>query len=161
MGKIDLSGFKLNLREFFIKEAAILVKSYKSLMSQGRGVKMDAAPSNAASTIKSKGKNLWLVNTGETKNRGFESDATENSMTVEASGKRHSGNYLYKGKKKRHTGANPTYEELFEFHNQKNYSGIFGDKLPVGSQLPKRLEKEVKKQIDEFLKAKIPPEIHL
>ena len=143
MGKI-----KINLKSFFEREAKILIKAYKNLMSRRQGVRLDSAPHNKASTIKRKGKDHWLVDSGNLRDKGFESKTTKISLEVYASRKPHKNR------------NDVSYEELFKLHNQKGYSGIFGE-LPVGSGLEKRLIKELDAQIIPQLKALLPKTIHI
>lgn len=138
---------KLNLLSFFAKEAKNLRTVYKRLLSNKRGIANDTAPSNAPSTVRKKGKNHWLIDTAETKNKGILYDAKNDGFKVYASDKTHSGAYLYKGQRKRRKNSEISYREIFELHNQKNYSGIFGDELPAQSKFPDRFERELLRQI--------------
>lgn len=134
---------KINLKKFFTKEATknIIGKpntsypTYKSLMRMKKGIKLDAAPPNKPSTVAKKGKNHWLVDTGKTMNSGFKFTAKPRSLRVYASSEKHS----LKPKA-------PSFKNIFEWHNAERYSGIF-QKLPVGSQFPERLVREVGRQI--------------
>lgn len=130
MGKI-----KYNFKVFFEKEAKILIRKYKSLITQKRGIRDDSAPANKPSTIKQKGFDHWLLDTGDLRANGFDSDAQSMELTVFA-------------KKERHRGSRVSYEQLFEWHTKK-YSGIFG--LPIGSQFQQRLYREYFRQTQEHL----------
>ncbi len=142
------------------------MRGYKTLITKKRGVRQDDAPSNAASTIAAKGKDHWMINTGETKRRGFKSISRPNSLTVFAPGQRHSGKRVYMGVPGGHKGQKagvrrprterrivkyntkrppPTYRQLFRWHNQEGYSGVYGQ-LPVNSRFNTRFSKEVIKQ---------------
>lgn len=153
----------VNLKVFFDKEAKTIIASYKSLLTKKQGVSLDPAPKNAPATIRKKGKDHWLVDTGETRREGFAFITQPTRMVIYASGKKHSGRYTQMlvpegGKKKRgqwqiptrkvirQGKSKPTYRQIFRWHNQKGYSGIFG-KLPVGSGFPKRFVAEVVKQL--------------
>lgn len=146
---------KVRLRPFFEREAKTLTREYKKLITTRKGVSLDKAPNNAAATIKQKGFNHWLVNTGETKNKGFRHKAHNKGFKVFANPAKHSGRYLYVKHKngepvetviKRSKNSKATYEDIFDWNNQKNYSGVF-EFLPVGSRMPQRLDKELAKQI--------------
>jgi hypothetical protein len=155
-----MAKFKLNLKSFFAKEGNTIVKSYKRLLSTKRGVENDSAPPNAASTVKKKGFSHWLQDTGETKKEGFKSKTTSSRLLIFASGKRHSGKYTSGGKRKTRSGSKPTYRELFEYHNKDRYSGVFGQ-LPVGSNTIKKLDKEVTKQLNEYIDKNFPKRIRI
>lgn len=150
-----------NLTAFFNKEAQTLIKSYKRLLSIRRGIRQDNAPSNKKSTIRKKGKDHWLQDTKETTKKGFEYNAKPKSMIVYASKASHSGRSSYKGNVK-YRNKNPlSYEEIFAKHNQKGYSGIFGDELPANSKFPDRLSKELVRQAQNILKDKLPKKVKL
>jgi len=153
----------VNLKVFFDKEAKGIIASYRRLLTMKQGVSLDPAPHNAPATIRKKGKDHWLVDTGETKREGFEFITTPNRLVIYASGKKHSGRYtqmlvpegsqrkrgqwrIPTRKVTRQGKSRPTYRQIFRWHNQKNYSGIFG-KLPVGSKFPQRFVAEVVKQL--------------
>jgi len=129
-----------NLRNFLQREGLTLIKSYQRLMATRKGISLDPAPNNAASTIKRKGKNHWMVDTGKLKRQGFKMLAWPMRLKVYASEDVHT-----RGKKRA-----VTYEDLFNWHNQghdgKRYSGVF-DKFPAGSKFPDRLSTEVYKQM--------------
>lgn len=154
-------AFKLKLKNFFIKESKTLIKSYKGLISKKKGVAMDRAPSNKPSTVKKKGKDHWLVDTGETKERGFAFQATDTKMRVFAPDEKHSGRSTYitrrggqpTGKKIYKSMNPPTYLQLFAWHNTAGgrYSGVF-QKVPVGSLLFDRLDTEIEKQFNSYIK---------
>lgn len=142
MAKFSNFKPKINLKKFFRVEAIknIIGKpntqfpTYKSLLNKKKGIRLDSAPNNKEATRKAKGKNHWLVNTGNTMNKGFKFDAKPKSLRVFASKEKHSLN------------KKVTYEQIFKWHNADRYSGIF-QKLPVGSKFPERLVREVGKQI--------------
>ena len=149
----------INLKSFFQKEIKRNIvgttgqsaPSYKSLVHRHKkGVLLDRAPSNALSTIKKKGRDHWMRDTGDLAKNGFGSWAKKHTMRVYASQTRHSGlsTYVKKdGKKVKHKKKNPpTYYQLFSWHNAQGYSGVF-QQLPKGSQFPKRMEKEIMKQL--------------
>ena len=133
------------VKTFFTKEGKNLIRQYQRLITIGRGVKNDDAPHNKPSTVKKKGKDAWLQNTGETKKSGFKMRATDNRLLVFASGDRHSG-------------GRATYREIFEWHNAKGYSGVFGQ-LPVDSKMPERFSREVHRQLNEHIKKTLPKKI--
>ena len=143
MAKFVTAKFRprINLKKFFTKEATknIIGKprtsfpTYKSLMNKKKGIRLDKAPRNSPTTIAMKGKDHWLVDTGETMNNGFKFTAKARSLRVYASTSKHSQ-------------SNKTYKQIFEEHNAERYSGVF-QKLPVGSKFPERMVREVGKQI--------------
>ncbi|MDD5220151.1 MAG: hypothetical protein PHV11_06275 [Candidatus Bipolaricaulis sp.] len=140
---------KLDLTAFFQREARTIISRYKSLITQKRGVAMDDAPHNKPSTVKRKRKDHWMVDTGELNRSGFDFRVRPTELLIFASGKRHSGkrSYMTKaGKRISYSNSHPTYRQLFKWHNQKGYSGVFG-KLPTGSQFPKRLVTEIVAQL--------------
>jgi hypothetical protein len=154
-----MAKVRLNFKKFFTKEAKKNIigspttsyPTYKSLMNTKRGINLDHAPSNALSTQKKKGKDHWLVSTGETMKTGFKFGAKPLKLIVFASGKKHSGKYLYGGGSRVGKAKNPpTIRQLFRWHNQQEYSGVF-HKLPRGSQFFKRLAKEADKQVTKQL----------
>ncbi|MBL4896304.1 MAG: hypothetical protein JKY75_05470 [Erythrobacter sp.] len=158
-----MARIKLNFKIFFTKEAKknIIGKpttsypTYASLLNSKRGINLDSAPRNKKSTIKTKGKDHWLVSTKETMKKGIKFGAQPLRLSVFASGKKHSGKYLYAGGSKRGKSKNPpTYRSLFRWHNQEHYSGIF-NKLPRGSQFFKRLQKECDRQVERELKKQV------
>ena len=69
-----MAKVRLNFKRFFTNEAkkniigspTTTYPTYKSLMNTKRGINLDHAPKNAKSTQKKKGKDHWLVSTGET-----------------------------------------------------------------------------------------------
>ena len=61
---------KFNLRNFLAREGHTLIKSYQRLMQVKQGISLDPAPHNAAATIKRKGKDHWMVDTGKLKQIG-------------------------------------------------------------------------------------------
>ena len=144
MAKFGSFRPRINLKKFFTKEAVrnIIGKpttnfpTYKSLIQKKKGIRLDKAPKNAKSTIKRKGNDHWLVETGATMKNGFKYTAKQRSLRVYASQDKHPK----KVKKK------PTYKQIFEWHNAERYSGVF-QKLPVGSKFPDRLVREVGRQI--------------
>ena len=129
---------------------------YKRLLTSGHGILNDDAPKKEKNNRKP-----WLINTGETRQKGIERRNGKLSMTVYASTKKHSGRtrYITKAGKVRTGQAKhrPTYRQLFEYHNQgrssasgDQYSGIF-NLLPLGSDFPDRLRREVALQINREL----------
>ena len=154
----------LNLKKVFDRESMILIRSYKTLLTRKRGVRQDDAPANALSTILNKGKDHWLVDTSETKTNVFKRRTSSLSMEVYSSESKHSGTRTYYGVKGGHKGkkrgvrrpreekrivkskSRPKYSEIMQWHNQKNYSGIFGGKWPVGSKAPERIGAEILRQ---------------
>ena len=154
-------AFKLKLKNFFIRESQTLIKSYKSLISRKQGVALDKAPSNKPSTVKKKGKDHWMLDTGELKNKGFAFQTTNTKMKVYAPNISHSGRSTYItrkggqpiGKKIYKSKSPPTLRQLFEWHNTADgqYSGIF-QRVPVGSKLFDRLDTEIEKQFNSYIK---------
>ena len=153
MAKFGTFRPKINLRKFFRIEAIknIIGKpntrfpTYKSLLNKKKGIRLDNAPDNAQSTKKAKGKNHWMVSSGNTMKNGFKYEAKPRSLRVYASQAKHK------------LSKKVTYEQIFKWHNKggdpsakynksERYSGIF-QKLPVGSKFPVRLVREVGKQI--------------
>ena len=149
---------RIDLRKFFTREAKRNIignpntsfPTYKSLLNKRMGIKLDSAPDNDEKYSKLKGKNHWLVRTGETMNKGFQFKVGKRDLLIFASKKTHSGKgfRMTKSRGRVNTKAKnpPTYEKIFQWHNKKNYSGVFGQ-LPIGSKFPKRLIAEVGKQI--------------
>ncbi len=145
---------KLDFKKFFIKESKNLIKYYKLFMKKKQGLNYDDAPSNKPSTVKKKGKDHWLVDTGETMQKGFKYRAKRLGMLVFASGQKHSGRSTYikrkdgkpAGKKINKSKNPPRLRQIFEWHNKKNYSGVFGE-LPKGSAMHARFDKEANKQV--------------
>ena len=140
-----------NLSAFFNKESKTASTQYKRLLSLGRGILNDDAPRK-----KKNNRKPWLVNTGETRQKGIERKNDKYSMTIYASAKKHSGRTRYitkKGEVRTGTSKNrPTYKQLFKYHNQgrssassETYSGIFNE-LPLNSAFPDRLKAEVYSQ---------------
>ena len=141
---------KADFTIFFRAESKKIIASYKRLIAIRRGVSNDNAPHNAPSTRMRKGKDHWLVDTGETKKNGFNSIVRPKRLLIFASGERHSAR---RSKHPRHgtiSKPGPTYRQLFRWHghgsNKKRYSGVFG-KLPSGSQFPQRFVNEAARQI--------------
>lgn len=134
--------FAISLRAFFTKEAKNLISTYKRLISNRQGIDLDDAPSNAPSTVAKKGFNHWMVETFELKDKGFNSKINDNGFSVFASKRTHT---TKRGRKL--PSKIPTYEDLFTWHNAKKYSGVFGNRMPKGSQFYQRLVKEVYKQL--------------
>jgi len=161
MVKISLAGFKLNMKPFFQKESINIIKAYKNLIARRQGVRLDDAPNNAPSTAKSKGKNHWLVNTGETKNRGFAKTITRLVLIIFASKDKHSGRYYADGKKHKRKNP-PSYEKIFEWHNTAGgrYSGVFQE-LPAGSQTLNKMEKDIVKQFNKHIAKKLPKRVKI
>jgi|TARA_Y100000310_G_scaffold337698_1_gene425433 hypothetical protein len=146
----------IDLKKFFRKEIKRNIvgstrtsfPTYKSLIAKRKqGILLDPAPSNAPSTRKRKGKDHWMVDTGDLVRNGFGSWSKKHQMRVYAKQNRHSGKYTYAGGTRTGKAKNPpTYYKLFTWHNADGYSGVF-QQLPKGSQFPKRLEKEIMKQM--------------
>lgn len=162
--KMATYNFKFNFVPFFQKEAKNLVSQYRSLLTRRKGVSLDAAPPNKPSTVEIKGKDHWLVDTGESRAKGILEKHGNGGFEIYASPSRHSGKRTYFGVPGGHKGQRPgvhrahtekriiqaknppTYEQIFSWHNQDRYSGIFS-KLPVGSQMPQRFKREYMKQL--------------
>lgn len=167
-----MAGIKLDFTEFFLGEAKKLISSYRRLLTQKKGVRQDTAPSNSRSTAARKGKDHWMMDTQDLYKNGFKSTASSDRMVVYASDDKHSGRSTYMGVPGGHKGQKPyvrrarterrthqqsnaakipTYEQLFLWHNQKNYSGIFGH-FPAGSKFPSRFKKELNNQMEPQVK---------
>jgi len=150
---------KLDLTRFFIREGKTIIRSYKRLLTQGRGVSQDFAPKKKVSNRKP-----WLINTGETREKGFASKASKHRLLIYPSGKKHSGQTRYRTKSGYKTGQakkSPTYRSLFRWHNRgkssynnQSYSGLFM-KLPLGSQFPARMNTEVMRQLKPQIVARL------
>lgn len=165
----------LNLKKFFNREGRLLRGQYKRLLTIKRGRANDDAPNNELSTVIRKGKDHWLVDTGETKDKGIGLTASRNSLRIYAKDSKHSGDRTYMGVKGGHKGRKkgvirkknekrtvnygkgPKYSELYKWHNMggdpsakfnhtERYSGIFV-RWPIGSKFPKRMGAEVKRQL--------------
>ncbi len=154
---------KLNFKKFFKHEAdrniigtpSTPFPTYKSLMKRKQGVKLDKAPNNKISTIMKKGKDHWMVDTGNLMKKGFKRKATSHRLLIYASGSKHSGQFTYSGgTKKGRAKKPPTYRTLFRWHNMDGYSGVF-NKLPVGSQFYKRMEKDYYKQLEKIMEQEL------
>jgi len=145
---VNFKGFRLNLMQFFLQEAKTLISQYKSLLTRRLGVGRDTAPRNKPSTIKRKGFDHWLVDSGDTKRKGFLSTVTRLTMRVFASKQRHKNR------------GDVSYEKLFELHNTAGdrYSGIFGS-VPYGSKIFIRMDKEIVKQTNKFIAKRLPKKI--
>ena len=134
-----MASIKLDFRVFFAREARKnIIPSYKRLITVGRGVEQDNAP-----TKKKPNRRKWMNATGELRGKGFSFFASKDRLLIFPTKGKHAG-----GEKP------PSYRELFTWHNQgysshdgQRYSGIFG-KLPVGSQFPKRFKEEAMRQIN-------------
>jgi hypothetical protein len=147
MANVNFKGFKLNLTALFIQEAKNLISAYKSLLTRKIGTRGDQAPPNKPSTVKRKGKSHWMVDTGNTKNKGFLSDPQKTSLTIFAS-------------QQRHRNRDISYEKLFLLHNtaRGRYSGVFGQ-APVGSKIFERMDKEINRQVQRFIEKRLPKRI--
>ncbi|MDZ7821556.1 MAG: hypothetical protein U5N26_06945 [Candidatus Marinimicrobia bacterium] len=164
---------KFDFTDFFKYWSVQIIKSYRNLLTQKKGVQYDKAPSNEPSVQDRKGKDHWMVDTKELYGEGFKSHFTKDKLRVYASKERHSGRYTYmgvpgghKGQKpyvrrarterriKQRRGEQPTYEQLFMWHNKKGYSGIFG-RLAKDSKFVKEFSREANKQI----KTQLPKEM--
>jgi hypothetical protein len=148
MANVNFKGFKLNLTALFIQEAKNLISAYKSLLTRRIGTRGDQAPPNKPSTIKRKGKSHWMVDTGNTKNKGFLSEVTRKTLTIFASKQRHKNR------------SDVSYEKLFLLHNtaRGRYSGVFGQ-APRGSKIFQRVDKEINKQVQRFIEKRLPKRI--
>lgn len=163
----ERKSIRLDFTRFFQDEAKKLVSSYRRLLTQKKGIRMDPAPSNAPSVIARKGKDHWMMDTGDLYKRGFRIFASRDTMRVYASDEKHSGRYTYMGVPGGHKGQRrgvrrprtekrtyqrhntakiPTFEQLFMWHNKNRYSGIFGQ-FPAGSRFPSRFKKELNNQL--------------
>lgn len=127
-----MAKIKLDFRTFFNREGKKIITSYKSLITNRRGVDQDDAPEKKYPNGKP-----WLVNTGALRKDGFRYIYTANRLIIFPSGAKHPGK-----------GKQPTFRQLFRWHNTANgrYSGLFG-KLPVGSAFPDRFQEEASKQL--------------
>ena len=126
---------KLDLTKILTREAKTIIASYRRLMSRGQGVELDQAPK------KKKGKKPWMINTGDTKNNGFAFTVRKTSLKVYAP-------------KRKHSSGKVTYQDIFNWHNMKNYSGVF-NKLPAGSKFPERVVREVGKQVFKWARSQM------
>ena len=165
----------LNLKRFFNREGNLLRGQFKRLLTVKRGRMNDDAPNNKLSTTLAKGKDHWLINTGETRDNGIGVKAGRHKLLIHAKQGKHSGDRVYMGVKGGHKGkrrgviraksekrtvnygSGPKYSELYQWHNKggdptakhnpvERYSGIFV-KWPIGSKFPTRFGKEVKRQL--------------
>jgi len=141
---------KLDFTIFFRAESKKIIASYKKLITTRRGVLNDDAPHNAKSTQLRKGKDHWLVDTGETKQRGFKSLVRKTRLLIYASGERHSPRRSKNPRIGTIAKPAPSYRQLFRWHGHgsknKEYSGIFV-KLPRESQFPRRFVMEGIRQL--------------
>jgi hypothetical protein len=178
-----VAKIQLKLKPFFKRESILLRGQYRRLLTLKKGIRNDTAPSNELSTILSKGADHWLINTGETREKGIGYKAFRSGMKVYAMKNRHSGNRVYMGVKGGHKGRKrgvhrprdekrivnygkgPPYHDLYTWHNKggdptamyngtERYSGIF-QKWPVGSKFPDRLGMAVRKEVKKHLKKEI------
>jgi len=155
MKKFNLKGFKLDLRDFFEVEGDKIIRAYKGLLRKKRGIAQDDAPSNEPSTVKRKGFNHWMKDTGKTISRGFQKLVpSKTKLIVQASPLKHP---------KR---SDVSYHDIFDLHNKvdkktgKSYSGVFGQ-LPVGSRTIQRMNKEMIKQVDKHILKNTPKRIKI
>ena len=131
-----IKKLKLNLKTILIKEAKNLITQYKRLLSSGRGVLHDDSPK------KKSGKGKWLIDTGETKNKGFAFTARNKSFTIYALPTKHSK-------------SKATYRQIFGWHNMaQGWSGVF-NRLPQGSKMPERVVEEAGRQVYRWIKSNI------
>lgn len=169
---------KLDFTRFFQQEAPRLIGHYKRLLTIKRGVMNDNAPPNAPATIRKKGKNHWLVDTGETKTHGFDFRVKPKRLLIFASGNRHSGRYTQmlvpEGSKRKRgqsriptrrvirqrNGTPPTYRQIFRWHNKEGYSGVFGA-LPLKSKFFKRMQADALRQVRAQLPDRYPKNIKI
>ena len=145
-----MARLKVDFREFFTREASRnLIPTLKKLMTQKRGVAQDPSPANAPRTVMRKGKNHWLVDTGETRRNAFRFAVRPDELLIYPGGARHSGKHTSHGKIKHSKGPNPTYRDIFRWHNtgKGRYSGIFG-KVPSRSDVFRRILKEYNRQVE-------------
>ena len=126
---------KLNLTKVLTREAKNVIAAYRRLMSRGQGVELDQAPK------KQKGKGVWMIDTGATKSNGFAFTVRKTSMKVYAPNSKHPSGKV-------------TYKDIFNWHNMKNYSGVF-NKLPAGSKFPERVVKEVGRQVFKWARSQM------
>lgn len=137
---------QFNLRPFLAGEGVKLISAYKRLMQVKQGVSLDPAPNNAPSTVRRKGKDHWMVDTGKLKRSGFKSQSWPMRLRVFASPEIHS----IRTSKRSGKTWRVTHEQLFLYHNQghpeKRYSGVF-NKFPAGSNFPDRFSREVYRQM--------------
>jgi len=164
-----ISSVKFDFTNFFAHWKTQIIASYRRLLTIKEGVSGDKAPSNAPSVVARKGKDHWMKDTGELYNNGFESKHDKQTLQIFASKKPHSGRYTYKGvpgghkgqspyvrrartetRIKQSKGPHPTYEQIFMWHNQRGYSGIFG-KLAKNSKFPRAFTKEAFRQCKDQL----------
>ena len=156
---------KFNFKAFLYKEVKNLRAQYRRLLTMKQGIMKDPAPHNAPSTILQKGRDHWMKDTGELAKNGFVIKASAMSFSISASKERHSGRSTYMGVPGGHIGQKPgiqrprsekrtyvakdppTYEEIFQMHNQQGYSGIFNG-FPKGSGFEKRAIAEAQRQIN-------------
>jgi len=133
MPKIRL---RFDFKKFFDREAVKIITAQKRMMSVGRGLVNDTAPKHK----NRKNKKKWLVDTGETSDKGMTFASAKHRLLIFPSGKRHS------------RGKNPpTYRQLYRWHNRglntkSPYSGVLGG-LPLKSAFPERFRKEAIRQL--------------
>ncbi len=168
-----LAGVNFDFTKFFAYWKVQIIKSYRNLLTTKKGILGDNAPSNAPSVIARKGKDHWMMDTGDLYKNGFMSDHGSMHLRIFASDKQHSGRYTYMGVPGGHKGQKrgvqrprterrimhgrgnqPTYEQLFLWHNKKGYSGIFG-KLAHDSKFFKEFGKEAFYQAKDHLPKEI------
>ena len=133
-----MASIKLDFRVFFAREARKnIIPDYKRLMTKGRGVLQDDAPTKMFPNGKK-----WMVDTGELRDKGFTFFASKDRLLVFPTKGIHSGEEGH------------SYRELFSRHNQgfssyngQRYSGIFGQ-LSINSQFHKRFKAEAMRQIN-------------
>lgn len=133
MAEIDLS-------KFFRKEAPKLRNQIRNNIKRKRGWRGDPAPHNSPVTVQIKGKDHWLVDTGELMNKGIKYDSHKLGMSLYASDQRH-------------TNSEDTYSEIFDAYSRR-YSGAFG--IKDNDPLFQRMEYTAWKQAFEVLQKDLP-----
>ena len=156
--------FNFDLTKFFRAEAPRLRLAIKKNIASRQGYKGDRAPSNStrqingrSSYVQRKGKNHWLVNTGETMRKGIAYEYGKTSMRIFARDDLHSGRQIINGKIVRRN-SNTSYADIFD-KNVHDYSGPFG--INKGNRLLDRMEFEAGKQTIRYLMEELPKKIML
>jgi len=149
--------YKIDLTRFFRREAPKLRKAIQKNIMDKQSYTGKPAPKNDDDYAIRKGRNHWLVNTGETMRKGIAYEYGKTSMKVFAKETEHSGKQRLNGKVRRYP-TRFTYKNIFEEHTTE-YDGVFG--INKGDRLWDRMLFEASKQTVRFLQKELPNKINL
>ncbi len=150
----------IKLKSFFERESTIFINQIKTKISQKKGIDNDPAPQNKPSTVKRKGKNHWLFDTGETKKNAFKKSASNTGFIIRLSNKRHSGTRnTPAGKRKYKTKAR--YSDIMDWVGaDERYSGAVLA-FTKGSRFRDRLTRVTHRQVKKILISGIPEKLKI